>query len=729
MVTQQNWHKLPVAAGLILAGLSSVPALADGADVEPAAAAETGVAVYTPASFREYLPRNALDMVWQLPGFSLNGGDNVRGLSGAQGNVLIDGRRPPRGGGSVESRVRAIRVGDVVRLELIDAGARDVDMQGYPVLLNIVTTQRSAARTDGRIELEQRGNGGERNSGELVASLSGGRLELEARIDGLDESRIDFAEVRASTADEPFARASVDELTTRTRRNWQAMARFELDEANEFEFTLSTERREDTGEPTTEAQAAGGLIETGESSSVARFGSARWRHILTRRLQMIGLVTRRQGETVASDSLFSGGSRSRSASLRETSETAARADLRWRPIDRLTAETGVTWASNTLEGASSASIDGVEQAIDGADARVEETRSAVLASATWTPSSTVTATVGGRVEQFSLESSNQGGASLSLTDIAPRADLNWTLLEAWTLRLSTEREVGQLNLDQFLASTDLDNALNTAGASTLEPQRDWVHRVTLERRFGERDLLRLEAAARRTDNPVANVLDGDGSVRPANVGPESIDQLTAEFEFDLTRFGLDGLSVEGMATRRWSDRLDPLQGFARTTSGHRDHHVRLGLRQEWSDGRYVVAAKVEDKAPAMHYWLTEIRKEANGLSVELDGEWRHAPGWRSGIATRWRGDREDRIYVFDGVRQSGNAPILVNTLDRAEGIHADIWSEWEIRRAAYLRLSLRTGRDRAGVSRVETLDGVALDQLSRDSQSVPSVNVRLRFQR
>ena len=62
--------------------------------------------------------------------------------------------------------------------------------------------------------------------------------------------------------------------------------------------------------------------------------------------------------------------------------------------------------------------------------------------------------------------------------------------------LPEEFRVGQLNLDQFLASTDLDNSLSTAGAATLEPPRDWVHEITLERRLGERDLLRLRAAAR-----------------------------------------------------------------------------------------------------------------------------------------------------------------------------------------------------------------------------------------
>lgn len=712
-----------VVVSLVLAAGSLPPAWGQ-AGVEV-----SGVAVYRPDAFAEFLPRNAMDMVHRLPGFSLDGGDNVRGLSGAAGNVLINGRRPPRGSGSLEARIRAIRAEDVVRLELIEAGARDVEMQGYPLLLDIVTAQTSATRVDGRIEIEPREDGGEEYQGELTASITGGRFELEARVDLYDETTVDYGTVRDSTADEPDARVSTDELESQTRRDWLALARFHANPRNEFEFSLSTERRDDNTTPALESQLPGGTIETGASESIARFGSARWRHDFTDTVELIGLVTRRQGEAVASDSYLSSGVTSESASTRETSETAARADVRWRPRSSLTLETGVTWATNMLEGRSSAYIDGVEQDIDGDDAQVEETRSALLASATWIPSPRVSTTIGTRFEQFSLESSNQGGASLSLTDIAPRADINLSLSERWTLRLSSERNVGQLNLDQFLASTDLNNSLNTAGASTLEPQRDWTHTLTLERRSGERDLLRLEAVSQEIENPISSILDGDGNVRPANVGPESIQWIMAEFEFELDRFGLPGLSIEGSANRRWSDRLDQLQGFTRTTSGHRDYNIKLGLRQEWAEGRYVASIEVEDRAPANHFWLTQIREEDNGLSVRFDGEWRHAPEWRSGLFMRWNGDRRDTIQVFDGVREPGVGPVLVNTIDRSEGVFSSLWSEWEVRRAAFVRLSLRSGRSRAGTSRVDSLAGAFLDEISSQSDNVPSLNVRLRFQR
>ena len=57
----------------------------------------------------------------------------------------------------------------------------------------------------------------------------------------------------------------------------------------------------------------------------------------------------------------------------------------------------------------------------------------------WTPRPDVSANFGGRVEQFTLNSSNAPG-ELSLTDVVPRADVSWTMENDWVLRVSAERE-------------------------------------------------------------------------------------------------------------------------------------------------------------------------------------------------------------------------------------------------------------------------------------------------
>src|SRR5687768_610846 len=61
---------------------------------EPAAAnGPVGAEVYTPADFARFAPRNALDMLRQVPGFTIVTQDQGRGLGQANDNVLIDGER------------------------------------------------------------------------------------------------------------------------------------------------------------------------------------------------------------------------------------------------------------------------------------------------------------------------------------------------------------------------------------------------------------------------------------------------------------------------------------------------------------------------------------------------------------------------------------------------------------------------------------------------------------
>ncbi|MAP04795.1 MAG: hypothetical protein CME48_07460, partial [Halieaceae bacterium] len=48
---------------------------------------------YYPEDFSQFVPRSALDLVQQIPGFSIDEGGGDRGFGQADTNVLINGRR------------------------------------------------------------------------------------------------------------------------------------------------------------------------------------------------------------------------------------------------------------------------------------------------------------------------------------------------------------------------------------------------------------------------------------------------------------------------------------------------------------------------------------------------------------------------------------------------------------------------------------------------------------
>lgn len=115
---------------------AAVPAIAM-AQAQPATATQ-GVISYPPAYFAEQRPSTALDMVQRLPGFSIDGGDDVRGFEGAAGNVLIDGARPTSKTDDIEEILRRIPAAQVDHVELIRGGAPGIDMQGKSILANVV---------------------------------------------------------------------------------------------------------------------------------------------------------------------------------------------------------------------------------------------------------------------------------------------------------------------------------------------------------------------------------------------------------------------------------------------------------------------------------------------------------------------------------------------------------------------------------------------------------------
>ena len=106
-----------------------------------AAPASEGVTAYSAAYFAQTQPTTARDMIARVPGFSFEGGDNVRGFGGAAGNVLIDGARPASKGDDLDSILKRIPASSVLRIDVIRGGAPGIDMHGKTVIANLIRRQ------------------------------------------------------------------------------------------------------------------------------------------------------------------------------------------------------------------------------------------------------------------------------------------------------------------------------------------------------------------------------------------------------------------------------------------------------------------------------------------------------------------------------------------------------------------------------------------------------------
>ena len=96
---------------------------------------------YEPAYFERFGPRNALDMLVQVPGFEIRGGGGGRGLGQADENVLVNGERLSSKTDSARDQLSRIPVGNVVRIDIVDGTT--LDIPGLSGQVANVITRRS----------------------------------------------------------------------------------------------------------------------------------------------------------------------------------------------------------------------------------------------------------------------------------------------------------------------------------------------------------------------------------------------------------------------------------------------------------------------------------------------------------------------------------------------------------------------------------------------------------
>ena len=81
---------------------------------------------YYPEDFSQFVPRSALDLVKQVPGFNIEEGGGDRGFGQADTNVLINGRRVSGKSNGPAEALERLSVDSVIRLEVVDGASLDI---------------------------------------------------------------------------------------------------------------------------------------------------------------------------------------------------------------------------------------------------------------------------------------------------------------------------------------------------------------------------------------------------------------------------------------------------------------------------------------------------------------------------------------------------------------------------------------------------------------------------
>src|SRR5688500_11243568 len=102
----------------------AVPAGAMPAD--PAKGTDGAMRTYPAEYFARFAPRNALEMLDNVPGFGIRAEVVERGLGQATGNVLLNGQRLSGKSVDVLSQLQRVTAGNVERIEIVDGATLDI---------------------------------------------------------------------------------------------------------------------------------------------------------------------------------------------------------------------------------------------------------------------------------------------------------------------------------------------------------------------------------------------------------------------------------------------------------------------------------------------------------------------------------------------------------------------------------------------------------------------------
>ncbi|MBX3486017.1 TonB-dependent siderophore receptor [Phenylobacterium sp.] len=637
----------------------------------PASAPQQGVISYPPSFFESFQPANVSDMLSRVPGFTLDSGDQVRGYEGSAGNVLIDGERPATKSEDLDQVLRRIPASRVERIDLIRGGAPGIDMQGKSVIVNVVRKAGGGFRGVAAVAMNNSWDGRHVPSIRLEGSGDDGprRWELGLLVGGyVDDGygKGDGLRVTPNGAGPPTV-IPIDVDPEGDGLNGQLTGVYEtplLGGKVRLNGRLFSEKYK--AEDNSLLRIVPPAVE--RNTDIIRTDDTEIGGTFTRRLgpktalEVVGL---RQTRDQAIDSDFDDGVASNFALRRESSETIGRSVLKHRPSDRLSFEGGGEIAINELDSVTSLFVNAAPINLPAADVRVKEERIEAFAKAVWRPTDAWTFDGSVRYERSHISSAGDVVLGKTLQYVKPRLFVTWAPGATTQVRFRAEREVGQLDFDDFVAKADFASGSGVnAGNPDLDPEQAWVGEAAIEQRFWASGSVTLTFRHSEIQDVVDRgpVFAPNGGVfdRPENIGDGTKDELGVQFSIPLQRVGVTGGLLKGEVTRRWSSVTDPTTGRKRGISNLRPVEWEATYTQDVPAWKLTYGVDAFGGFEETAYSFNRIRYRKLHTFVRPFIEYRPRPDWNLRLEIPNATARNLKITVlnYPGPRNAGGAPSL-----------------------------------------------------------------------
>jgi hypothetical protein len=601
--------------------------------------AQAGIVAYDAAFYATYLPRTALDMIGETPGFVLDVGETGerRGFEGSVGNVLIDGERPTAKGEGLAELLRGIPAARVVRIEIRRASDTAGDASGARLLANVVLKPAPwQGAWSGGVELGNRYRPAPNGYGSAAGGIGATAVVVSASsyslFRDLPGTRVvrDGAGALSATREVSSPRHYQEytgsgqtvrrvvggrlEVTAKTSFNW-------YDDATEIVTAGSV--------PSTERVPYGQHERSTEAGASYKRAARGWEWTA------LSLLTWKHFDSHVTSTHDAGPPASplvKQTSRRDTLEIVVRLSAaRARP--RGTFQVGVEGVRNTLDGLSALTRDLgagsiIHLPVANALVHVVEDRGEVFASQAWRPDARWS--VDGRlgVEFSNLRFQGDVTRAVTLAYAKPSVSVTHTFSNQTQVHGRLLRTIGQLNFADFVATASLADEQWTGSNPELRPETSWRAETGADLRLRDDIGIRLLLFHDWLDNVVDWTVwgeeDGRVDVR-GNVGSGQATGATISYQSPVPTW--PGLSFSAAVMMQRARVVDPTTGRERDISDRVPTQADLSLRQLLPKS-VTLGASYTYRSGTSAYRLEEIDWKQQSPQLDAFVEWPLTHGLR-----------------------------------------------------------------------------------------------------
>ncbi|UUR08339.1 TonB-dependent receptor plug domain-containing protein [Sphingomonas glaciei] len=631
----RGFHRRAMLLGYASTMALSAPALAQEASPPatgdapaPVSAPAGNKRVYTPADFTRFAPRTALDMLNQVPGFSIRGEDtSSRGLGQASGNVLLNGKRISGKSTDPVTALQAIPSGNVTRIEIVDAA--EVDVPGLTgQVANVVYEAKKKIGGQFSYRPEFRAHYADPlyTRGDVSVSGTSGPIEYTLSLKN-DASR--------SSAGGPTIISRADGSLFETRDDsWtgnfdqpQISGQFKWDgpgssvgnlnllgRSFNYRFEEISKRDRATGadvERLLSQREKGKNYEAGADYEFALGGG---------RLKFIGL-TRSSDEPFFQSALLTYTDLSPNAGSRyvqdgRSKELIGRSEYRWK-WGKTDVQLSGEAAFNSLDLVSklySLNANGsyVEEFFPSGTGKVSEDRYEGLVTIGRPLSKALSVQLVAGGEWSTIVQEGPGGKERRF--FRPKGSLNFAAQVTPTFNANFKiiRRVGQLDFGQFLARVFLDNDNQNAGNPDLVPTQQWRFELELAKDLGRYGKTRLNLVAALFEDYVDIIPIGLTGESPGNIDKARAYAIDWNSTFQLDPLGIKGAKVNLRALVQFSNIRDPLTGEKRPLSSFTDRLIVADFRHDIPGSDWAYGVNGEYSHVTRAFRLNEVGRQFEG---------------------------------------------------------------------------------------------------------------------